>query len=110
MTKTRIWLMLLTALVISVVIVAGSMANAAQQPETASEQPVTETTTQTHINYVLRAWEGHLGLFRGDSEIPYQELDMPLTLLSEYDRKIVEQGIIVETEQELRALVEDMTS
>ena len=108
MTKTRIWLMLLTALVISVVIVAGSMANAAVHPETEAEQMT--TTTQTQVNYVLRAWDGHLGLFRGDSEVPYQELDMPLTLLSDYDREIVELGIIVETEQELRALVEDITS
>ncbi|MGN0592532.1 MAG: hypothetical protein ACI4JQ_04750 [Ruminococcus sp.] len=108
MTKRRIWLMLLTALVISVVIVAGSMANAVVHPEPAAEEPV--PTTQTHVSYVLRAWDGHIGLFRGDSETPYQELDMPLTLLSDYDREMVQSGIEVETERELRTLVEDLTS
>ncbi|MBQ8514271.1 MAG: hypothetical protein IJ496_02635 [Ruminococcus sp.] len=109
MTKTRIWMMLLTALVISVVIAAGSMAASVTSPEPAAEESAA-ATTQINVSYVLRAWDGHIGLFRGDSERPYQELDMPLTLLSDYDRKMVEAGITVETERELRMLVEDLTS
>lgn len=111
MTKTRIWMMLLTALVISVVIAAGSMAASVTNPEPAAEESAAATTTtQLNVSYVLRAWDGHIGLFRGDSETPYQELDMPLTLLSDYDREMVEAGITVETERELRTLVEDLTS
>ncbi len=102
--------MLLTALVISVVIVAGTMARAVTEPKPMAEEGKQTTTVQTNVRYVLRAWEGHLGLFRGESEVPYRELDMPLTLLSEYDRELVEQGIIVETQSELRTLVEDLTS
>ncbi len=108
MTKGQMWMMVMTAFVVSVVITTGSMARAAVEPE--QEAKETTTTTQTNVSYVLREWEGHLGLFRGESAFPYQELDMPLTLLSDYDREMVQAGIEVETEKELRALVEDLTS
>ncbi|MFR7471966.1 MAG: hypothetical protein ACLUT1_03645 [Ruminococcus sp.] len=35
---------------------------------------------------------------------------MPLSMLSAYDREQVEQGIVVQTQEELRKLLEDLTS
>lgn len=111
MTRKFIWLMPVTALAVSAVVVTSSMAASVVHPEP-EKQDATEVTTTvtTNVNYVLRIWNGHLGMFRGDSEVPYRELDMPLSLLSDYDRELLEQGIITETEEEMRALVEDITS
>lgn len=114
MTNKLIWLMPVTALAVSTVVVFGTMTASIRHPAPAAQEAtdaaVTSTSVTTGIKYVLRIWEGKLGMFRGDSEVPYHELDMPLTLLSDYDRELLSQGIITNTEEEMRRLVEDITS
>ncbi len=110
MTKKRIWLMILTAFVISVVIVFGSAAAAITHPKPEAQEPTETSITQTEVSFILRIWNDHLGLFRGDSKTPYSEIDMPLYLLTEHDRKLLEEGISAKTEEELRSLIEDITS
>lgn len=110
MTKKSIWLIILTAFVISVVIVFGSMTAMVTNPKPETFESTETATTQTEVIFVLRTWDNHLGLFRGDSETPYSEIDMPLYLLTEHDRKMLEQGIKAQNEDELRTLVEDITS
>lgn len=110
MTKTRIWLMILTAFVVSVVIVSGSMASAVTRPVLPDEAAQEETSVSTEAGFILKTWNGHLGLFRGDCETPYREIDMPLYLLAEDDVKLLESGIVADSEEELRRLVEDITS
>lgn len=111
MTKKRIWLMILTAFVISVVIVFGSMTTIITNPKSMAQEQYTETSSEnTQINFVIRIWNNHLGLFRGDSDTPYREIDMPIYLLTEHDREMLKEGITAQTEDELRRLVEDITS
>ncbi len=110
MTGKRIWLMVLTAFVISVVIVFGSAAAAITHPNSEIKETTEASEVQTEISFILRIWNGKLGLFRGDSETPYREIEMPLYLLTEHDRKLLEDGISAESEEELRALIEDITS
>ncbi|MBQ8724074.1 MAG: hypothetical protein IJY74_00195 [Oscillospiraceae bacterium] len=113
MTNKLVWLMPVTALAVSAVVVSGSMAASIRHPSPSAQEATTVTVTTagtTNARYVLRIWEGRLGMFRGDSETPYRELDMPLSLLSDYDRELLTQGIITDTEEEMRALVEDITS
>jgi hypothetical protein len=113
MTNKLVWLMPVTALAVSTVVVMGSMTASVRHPSPAAQETTavtTETSASTSIKYVLRIWDGRLGMFRGDSETPYRELDMPLSLLSDYDRELLAQGIITDTEEEMRALVEDITS
>lgn len=113
MKNKLVWLMPVTALAVSAVVVMDSMASSVRRPSPAAQEPTavtTETSASTSVKYVLRIWDGRLGMFRGDSEIPYNELDMPLSLLSDYDRELLAQGIITETEEEMRALIEDITS
>lgn len=110
MTKKRIWFIIMTAFAISVVIVFGSMAASVRHPKPQAEEMTEASVTQTQVSFILRIWDGHLGLFRGDSETPYREIDMPLYLLTEHDKKLLEAGIIVDTEEEINALVEDITS
>lgn len=62
------------------------------------------------IQFVLKEYEGKLGLFRGDAATPYQTLDFDVDYLGEYDRELLKQGIGVDTQRELEILIEDYTS
>lgn len=109
MEKRKIAWMILTAITISLVIVAGSLTVSMRQERSAAQEVTTEETT-TEPGYLLKIADGQIGLFRMGSSVPYQRLDMPLNLLSDYDREQLEEGIPAATETELRQLVEDLTS
>ena len=51
-----------------------------------------------------------IAAFRGEQQKPYQVLQMPVQLLPEEDQGAIEAGIHVQTEQELRRLLEDFAS
>ena len=70
--------------------------------ELANNQPVPEP------KFVLRAYKGHLALWREGAAAPYRVLSSELWLLSEEDRAAVETGIIVDTQQALDRLLEDL--
>ncbi len=112
MADKLVWLMPITALAVSAVVVFGTAA-ASVKPPSAQEtetQVTTVATELTEVKYILKIWGDGLGMFRGESEEPYREVEMPLNLLAEYDRERLEKGIEVETEEEIRSLVEDITS
>ncbi len=109
MEKKKIAWTLLTALAISLVIVAGSMTSAIQQ-EHGMAQELTTEEPPTESGYLLRIESNQLALFRTGSSVPYQRLDVPLNLLSDYDLEQLQSGIAVGTEAEMRQLVEDLTS
>ena len=110
-TKKKIWWMLLSALTLSFVLVIGSLGLAAGRSGTAqAHSSRTSAAESSSSGYVLGVYEGQLALFREHSRVPYQRLDMPLSMLSAYDREQVEQGIVVQTQEELRKLLEDLTS
>lgn len=108
MTKHRVVYVILMGVLISAVIVLCAMAQAAQNRKAAAQHE--EPATLPQVDYVLGEYEGHLALFRGEQTAPYQILDMPVQLLSAYDREQIAQGIHVHTEAELRSLVEDFAS
>lgn len=108
MTKYRVVSIVLMSILIAAVIVLCALAQAAQSRKAAGRQE--ETTTLPQVDYVLGEYDGYLALFRGEQKQPYQILDMPVQLLSDYDRGQIAEGIHVESEQELRRLVEDFAS
>lgn len=109
MEKRKMAWMILTALAVSLVIVAGSMTMTLREEKGTAQEMTTEEPT-TECGYFLKISDGQIGLFRTGSSVPYQRLDMPLNLLSDYDREQLEAGIPAATETELRQLVEDLTS
>ncbi len=110
-SKHYVWLMPVTALAVSMVVVTSSMAATVAHPERPLvTTTVTTTTATTTIGYTLKIADGVIGMYRENSEKPYRTLDMPVSLLSDYDRELLEKGITAETESEIRALVEDLTS
>ena len=55
-------------------------------------------------------WESMKGIWQSFGQKPYQVLQMPVQLLPEEDQGAIEAGIHVQTEQELRRLLEDFAS
>lgn len=108
MEKRKILWTLITGAAVSIVIIAGSMTYAVRQQGGAEEIAVTEPVTEA--GYLLRIHDQKLALFRTGSSVPYQYVDMPLNLLSEYDYQQLLTGVTAATEAELRRLLEDYTS
>ena len=57
---------------------------------------------------IVREYDGKLGVFRGDSPVPYRIIDCNVSLLSDYDREQLSEGIVIGAETELNAFIEDM--
>lgn len=62
------------------------------------------------VELIVREYEGKLGVFRGESSTPYRIIDCNFSLLSDYDREILSEGIVLDSEQELNTFIEDMAS
>ncbi len=60
--------------------------------------------------YILREYEGHIGIFYNDESIPYQEIDVDITLLPQPDREQLKTGIKVTDPDDLRKRIEDYES
>ena len=106
--RNAVWI-LLTALTISLVIVGGSLSLSLRQEKSAA-QGTTYSEAATEAGYTMRITDGQVGLFREGSSVPYQKLQVPLNLLSDYDRHALEQGITVSDEAALQRLIEDYFS
>jgi hypothetical protein len=108
MTRYRVVSILVAGVLMAAVIVLCALAQNTQNRQATSKQE--ESVTLPQVDYVLGEYEGYLALFRGEQTVPYQILDMPVQLLSAYDRDAIAAGIHVQTEAELRQLVEDFAS
>ena len=99
--------LLFVSLLLSAVIVLVPAAHSIRQLKSdriarlAANQPIPEPA------FVLKAYEGHLALWREGASSPYRILETELWLLSDTDRISVENGITVATEAELHRLLED---
>lgn len=58
--------------------------------------------------YTVRDYNGRIGVFVNDSEIPSSTLDVFVNSLPVADRNDLEKGITVYSQQELSRLIEDL--
>ena len=108
MTKYRAVSVVLMSILIAAVIVLCALSQSIQNKRAAAKTE--ESSTLPQVDYVLGEYEGYLAFFRGEQQKPYQVLQMPVQLLPEEDQGAIEAGIHVQTEQELRRLLEDFAS
>lgn len=59
---------------------------------------------------IVREYDGKIGVFRGNGDKPYKIIDYDISLLSDYDRKELADGIIIESDEELRKFIEDIST
>ncbi len=103
------WMIAISA-AISLVIVGGTLTGRMRQSRTTAESELATTTTAEEPGYLMKLEGDTIGLYRSNSTTPYQKLDMPTGLLSEMDYQMLQEGIYVATEAELRQKIEDITS
>lgn len=60
--------------------------------------------------YIVRAYNNNLAVFEEGEVEPYRIYDTDIRILPESDREKLEKGIRVESETDLRRLLEDYTS
>lgn len=104
---------ILSAMILSTIIFIAAISSSVEKRKIRAENNILQTTaitTQKNPGYCLREYEGQLAVFRGDSDKPYQKFDVNLNLMSDYDKVLLHDGIFVETQKELTALLEDYLS
>lgn len=75
-----------------------------------SAPPSTVSGADETTDYVVKAFNGKIGVFIKDSETPVQTLDVPVDTLPEQDRAVLEAGITVTGRENLRKTLEDYGS
>ena len=72
-----------------------------------SEKPV---STSEEMEYILIAYEGHIGIFRKGESIPIEEMDVSLEDLPQADQEMLREGIPAKDKESLRSIMEDYES
>ena len=106
-------MVLLAGMAVSAVIVVATVSSSVRRQRIKAYEQAKQTTTQTtpvEVGYFLREYEGELAVFRGESQTPFRKLGVGLDLMSDYDNVLLHDGIFVQTQKELNALIEDYTS
>lgn len=89
-----------------------------QQPVSSDETPSdagsggalqgTSTASEPkEAGYLIGEYEGSVAVFRLGEDVPFQVLETPLSMLPEEDRRLLREGIQVETEEALASILED---
>lgn len=93
----------ITVLITSIIYMSHILLSSSVNQQTKNE-PITEYT------YVLKEYEDGIGVYRKNESTPFQQLDVVVDTLPEYDQNALKQGMKVKDDTELRRLIEDYTS
>ncbi|MDE5764602.1 MAG: hypothetical protein K2I00_06510 [Ruminococcus sp.] len=105
----KIYLILMIAITVSGFIVICTMGQSLHRQRLAakiSDVPVELPAAMCTI----REYNGRIGVFKGESSVPYRVIDYNFSLLSEYDREQLTEGIVIESERELQQFIEDIAT
>lgn len=105
----RIYLIIMTALTVSGFIVICTFGQSlhrqklmAKTSEAPPELPAAEC--------IVKEYNGRIGVFKGNSAVPYRVIDYDFSLLSDYDKQQLTEGILIESDFELQKLIEDIAT
>ena len=104
----RIYLMLMTALTISGFIVICTLGQSIHRQKLASR--ISAAVPDTTIVCEVREYNGRMGLFKEGSSSPYRIIDYNVALMPDFDREQLQEGVVMETEEELRRFIEDIAT
>lgn len=104
----KIYLTLMTAITASGFIVICTMGQSIHRQRLASK--ISDIPELPSIVCTVREYNGRIGVFKGDSTVPYRIIDYDFSLLSDYDQRQLTEGITIETDRELQQLIEDIAT
>lgn len=103
----KIFFVMLTAVAISGFIVICTLAQSVRHKKIQTRFAV-NVPEVVQPECTVREYNGKIGVFRGSTDKPYKVIDYDVNLLSEYDREQIEDGIVMDSDDELRRFIEDM--
>lgn len=104
---------LLSGMAISAIIIIITISNSINNQRIRAEQMAENSVTETQpvsVGYYLKEYNGELAVFRGDSITPFRMLGVSINVMTDYDKKLLSDGIFAEDENKLATLIEDYTS
>lgn len=105
----RIYLTIMTAITISGFIVICTFGQSLHRQRLASKISEVPPSLPAAV-CTVKEYNGRIGVFKGESAVPYRVIDYDFSLLSEYDREQLTEGIIIESDRELQQLIEDIAT
>lgn len=107
---TIVAILITAALVLSAIALSGGFSeseNAAVQTENVPVAPESESPSE---KMTLGIYSGHIALFIGDGRYPNEIYEVLVRSLPESDRLRLQNGIEINSDDELREIIEDLTS
>ena len=104
---------LLAGMTVSAIIIIITISNSINNQRIRAEQMAESAITETQpvaIGYYLKEYNGELVVFRGNSDTPFKMLGVSINVMTDYDKKLLSDGIFAEDEIKLATLIEDYTS
>lgn len=104
---------LLAGMAVSAIIIIITISNSIKNQRIRAEQMAETSVIETQpavIGYYLKEYNGELAVFRGESNTPYRMLGISINVMTDYDKKLLSDGIFAEDEIKLATLIEDYTS
>jgi hypothetical protein len=77
--------------------------NAQSSQESRASRPASSYET----DYTVKAYKGHIGVYRGDEQVPFKEYQTDIEVLPKPDRDELKRGRTVHTMAEVEKIVED---
>lgn len=105
----RIYLTIMTAITISGFIVICTFGQSLHRQRLASKISETPPSLPAAV-CIVKEYNGRIGVFKGESAVPYRVIDYDFSLLSEYDREQLTEGIIIKSDRELQQFIEDIAT
>lgn len=105
----RVFFTLLTAATVSGFIVICTLGQSVHRQKVAAKISVS-LPEEGQPQRTVREYNGRIGVFMGESSTPYRIIDYDVSLLSEFDRAALGQGIIMESDYELARFIEDIAT
>ena len=104
----KIFFTVFTAVAVSGVLVICTLAQSVRNTRIQTKFAV-NVPEVTQPECSVREYNGKIGVFRGTGDKPYKVIDYNVNLLSDYDREIISEGIVMESDEELRKFIEDIS-
>lgn len=104
----KIFFIIITAIAISGFIIICTLAQSLRHTKIQTKFTA-HVPEVTQPEYIIQEYSGQIGIFKGLSDKPYRIIEYDVSLLSEYDRQQISEGIIIESDEELRQFIEDIS-
>ncbi|XOQ49210.1 MAG: BofC-C domain-containing protein [Eubacteriales bacterium] len=78
-------------------------------PSSQESSEIIAMTSKSNV-YIVKEYEGHIGIFYNDESKPYEEIQVDVSSLPEADRKLLKEGIKVTDTDRLNSIIEDYES